>query len=58
MTEMTVLSLIMLEYWDAKCDHFFSETRQNEPTESLSSILKLLFLISFLKILTYQKENK
>lgn len=36
----------------------FSETRQNEPSESLPSILKLLFLISFLKILTYQKENK
>lgn len=36
----------------------FSETRQNEASESLPSILKLLFLISFLKILTYLKENK
>lgn len=57
MTEMTALSLIMLKYWGAKCD-LFSETRQNDSSESLPSILKLLFLISFLKILTYQKENK
>lgn len=57
MTEMTVLSWIMLEYWNAKCDHFYKN--QTKWTKWISTeYFKIIILSSFLKILTYQKENK